>query len=183
MKRVKNKKSFLKRYGLIVIGLMLVIGAILFTLEKTHVINLYHKKTTQSQKTDQPRAVNSVDYSKSTSNTSDSTINSAKNSSAISNSESSQQNPIGVTITNVNNNSVAVLINNATSGTCVLELSQNGSVIYTPQASVIQQNNIFICGFYIASRNIPNSGTYTAKVTVSLGTRTGSDTEPITLVK
>lgn len=186
MKKIKNRKLFLKRCGLFAIGLIFVTAITLFTLEKTHVINLYHKKATPNQQTNKPKGVNSVDYSKSTNNTPDLTINNAKNPSVSSSSQSSQQNPISVTITHPGgqDNIVGVLINNATSGTCTLEVSQNGSVIYTMQASVIQQNNIFICnGFYIASSKIPNSGTYTAKVTVSVGTRTGSDTEPIILVK
>ena len=181
MSKIKNKKLFFKRVALVATGLILVLGVTLFTLEKTHVIDLYHKSTIQSQQANQSRAVNSVDYSKSTNNTPDSTINSAKNPSATS---SSQQNPIEVTITHVGNNSVGVLINNATSGTCTLELSQNGSVVYTTQAPVIQQNTIFTCdGFYIASGNIPNSGNYTVKVTVSLDGKTSSDSSTINLVK
>lgn len=162
---------------------ILVIAFAVFVLEKTHVINLYRKSIT---KTVVLKPVDKIDYSPAT------PADNANNDQVKQDSLKATPNPsnLGVTITRAtqlpDSKALAVraLIEGTTSGTCTLELSQNGSIGLSKQAAISQQNNIFTCnGFDIPQSDLPGVGEWTAKITVNNGTNMVNATQNIMVEK
>lgn len=158
---------------LIVSSGILVLGFLVFSLEKFQVTNLYEKPV-KATGVEETRPVNDVDYTPQTSPP-DPTVNSEKNPST-----SSPSNPSGnvsVSITRANqdpttkNVNIGVLVDGTESGACNLTLSKNGSDVLTQTAAITTQSGLTTCaGFTVMANEIPSAGTYTVKITVGTAT-------------
>lgn len=157
---------------------MLVIIAVgsIFILEKTNVINLFGRDTPEqsyasSGSNDQE---NQDTYQQSSVNGGGQTISSEKQLNNTSDNNESQQ-AINVIITYVNQGSdkyinVGTLIEGISleAGICKLQFIQNEILSYTIEAPIIRQSSLFTCeGFRVSPDNIPNSGDWDIRVTVS----------------
>jgi hypothetical protein len=180
------KRLFKNKYFYFLCAAVVIILASLAILEKTHVINLYHKSNINTQ-SDQPKPPNTVDYSAPAYDVNnDPTINSAKKSD---NSSSSTPSSASVTITRASQNPdrsiiISALVIGIASGTCNLQLIQNNSVGYSTEAPIVQQNTLFTCnGFWIDINNIPNSGDWSVKVTATGDSGSASAAQNINISK
>lgn len=173
-----------KKYLLIACGLIIFVSFLLLSLEKFHVINIYHKNMVRGE---HPRPVNNIDYSPANSNDNND-INSAKQNGTIVKQPTTK--PIDITLTRVYQDinktlSVRTLVEGQSFGTCVLELTQNGGApALTKETSIAQQNNIFVCnGFDVQQSELPGLGEWTVKVTASGGGSSDSASQNIILEK
>jgi hypothetical protein len=174
----------MRKILLISCSTILVLAFGVFVLEKTHVINLYHKSITQ---TSSVKPVNTIDYSPAT------TTDNANNDQIKQNSLNSapQTKPLSVTITramqDINTKSLIVraLVDGATTGNCTLELRQNsGPAELSEQVALTQQNNVFTCnGFDIPQSELPGFGEWTIKITVNGGANTANAVQNIMIEK
>lgn len=160
---------------LIACSAVLVLGFLVFSLEKFQVTNLYEKPV-KATAVEETRPVNDVDYTPQTSPP-DPTVNSEKNPSA--NNPSSPSGNVSVSITRANQDSatknvnIGVLVDGAESGACSLTLSKNGAEVLTQTAAITTQSGLTTCaGFTVMANDIPASGTYTIKIAVGSSTAT-----------
>ena len=171
------RKTLLALSSLVLLG-----GLVVFVLEKTHIIDFYHKNITQASTA---KPVNTIDYSPATA--SDNANNSQIKQNSLNNTPVVRT--LSITITRAVQDpttkilSVRAIVDGGLSGTCTLEMSQNGgSSVLRKQASVVQQNNIFVCsGFDIARSEIPGAGNWTIKIIFNSGPNDASATQTITL--
>jgi hypothetical protein len=172
-----------RKIALILASVLLLAGFTLFILEKTHVINIYHKSIAQESNV---KPVNTVDYSPATAN------DNANNDQIKQNSlnDTPQVRPLTVTITRATQDPssktliIRALVDGTTSGSCTLELSRGSGAELTKQASVIQQNNTYTCGgFNISQSELPGVGEWTVKLSVSNGSTTASANQNIMIEK
>jgi len=165
--------------------MVLIGGFVVFVLEKTHVINLYHKTTPRVSATTKPTS--SIDYSPATANDNANNDQIKKNSLG----DTPQSQPLNVTITRLTQNPdtktliVRALVEGASTGTCTLEFSQsNNPPQLTRQAQISQQNNIFICnGYDIPQSELPGTGTWSVKLTINDGSNSAFATQNIMIEK
>jgi hypothetical protein len=185
-KSLKPFFSSRKNIVILCVCFLILVVAVFGALEIFHVIDLVHKNNGSSlQQTGQSKPVNTIDYTPATdTEKSDPTINSAKNPTPTPTSASASA--INLIITRAGQNStdksiyVGALIQGASSGTCTLELTQNGSVIYTAVASIIRQNSLYTCdGFLVNITSIPTAGDVAAKVTINNGLQSATSTQII----
>jgi len=71
-------------------------------------------------------------------------------------------------INGVNTLEVGTIVNGATTGTCVLTVSQSGEQPITQTASIGQQNNTYACSvFDIPTSQFPNQGDWDVSVSIT----------------
>ncbi len=180
----KKRKLSKKQWLILAIAVIFVAAVALLVLEKTHVIDLIHRSP--SQVDSQPAPPNTVNYSPPTSNeTDDPTIDSIKTSGEVTPTPTASSS-IYLIITGAGQNPtdrsiyVGTMAQGATSGTCNLQLIQNGLEVYTTQVALIRQNNLYACdGFVIDIANIPAPGDLTADVTLTSGSESVGATQVI----
>ena len=123
------------------------------------------------------RGVNSIDYSPS--DPADNMANEQRKNNPSKASDTLNNGPLtndsqakaSVTITRVSivNDIVQVgtLINGATTGNCILTLSQSGQQDVTRSVAIEQQNNSYNCPvFNVAKSQLPNQGKWNVSVTI-----------------
>lgn len=156
---------------IIIAASILGVSFLLFSFEKLHVTNFYEKPVTTSA-SDSPRPVNSVDYTPQTSPP-DPTINSDKNPGDSSSTTTPAPSNVTVTIVRANqdastkNLNIGLLVDGTKTGVCKLELIQGSVAVLTKTADVTEQSGLTTCaGFTVLASEIPNTDTYTIKVSV-----------------
>lgn len=182
----KKKTSHMKRNILIALASLIVIGGVLFALEKTDVINLYGQGKTPADVVSDEKGVNEVDYSPANSTDNDD-INAKKESGEIDQTPTPPTNDTSVQITYIAADQAGIsggtleirmLLNGVTNGNCFLTLSK-GSKTVNKSAAVVQQNNIFTCdGFNIPYSELENGEWQsTIKVTTDDGRSNEASTQ------
>lgn len=163
----------------------LVLTLIVFTLEKSNVIDFYSKPMPDSaQKSDAAaETINEVNYSPATDQEVDEgqiiKEDAAKNDSSepaktlsITLSAASQDDAGGPVI-------VRTIIGGATGGSCALELTK-GSIIKTYSATITSQGTYYACNTDIPYADLTN-GVWRLKLTATQGSASGTATEQITV--
>lgn len=147
----KSVKKTSRRWMLVIPVLLLVSAGTLFGLEKSHVINLYTRKTSSvvPTTTTESKPINQVDYSPATP-TDNEDINKQKESGQIDTNPTTPD-TLSVTLTSsakVDSGPldvraiIAPLIN---SGTCTLTLTKSGATSIIKTANVAPQNTYSTC--------------------------------------
>jgi hypothetical protein len=175
-----HRKRKLVVLSLIAIILIAVATKIGFSMLHKSTIN-----TPSSQKPGTPaRAVNSVDYSKSSQQ--DNALNEQRKSNTASagqtldsnTNKSTSNSNMSITITRAGVVSgtlqVGTLVDGASTGTCTLNLSQSGQRAVTQTKTVEQENNTYACPVF----NVPTSqltkGAWSVSVTLTTNGRTAT---------
>lgn len=184
----RKKHSNRKRYIILSVTGLFVIGATLLVLEKTGVTNFY-SRSSQTASSDLPAGVappNTVDYSSPANSQPDPSINTEKNP-VQTDPATVTDNSLSVTITRAGQDSAkgfaaVAAIGGTTSGTCTLELSKDGAIILQRTTAVKQEGTLNVCyDFYTPKGGLPASGTYTLKISVADDSKQGSATQSVTI--
>lgn len=150
---MNNQKKIIGKYIYILITLCLLMAFILLVLEKQQLINLYQKPAPQQT---QPRPVNDIDYSSPTNQEQkQATEDKIKLMEQNQNVQPIPAGTINVSLSAATQDvaggplEVRAIIDGATTGTCNLSLSQNGTT-KSFTANVIDLGTYFSCeGFSI----------------------------------
>ncbi len=169
---VRNKKdtSLLKKRFLIAGIVLILMGGVLFTLEKTGVTNFYSRGTDVSDETAGKRGVNDVDYSPASDSDNDD-INARKEDGSIDQEPNTPDKDTAIQIvfiassqdTNGGPLIIRTQLYGVTSGTCNLTLTNGGSV--QKSSSVELQNTTYTCRFDVPKNELPD-GNWDVKLEV-----------------
>ena len=166
------KKSF-NRWLVIGPASLLLITGVLFGLEKTNVINLYHSSTPEQTPTTEQRPVNQVDYSPA-STTDNEDINKQKESGQTTTAPA-PTNDLNVVLTAKDQSGPSkplevrtVITPLTTSGICTLTLSKSGASSITKTVALVDQGSYSTCeNLDISADQFSTSGTWNLSLVVT----------------
>lgn len=181
----KNKKTIFGKVTYVIIALGLLFAFIIFVLEKKQIIDLYKKPISQTENI--PRPINDVDYGPPTPQEEQQAQDIKKEVIQQSGEvEPIPQGTINVSLSAATQDvaggplEVRAIIEGATTGTCTLNLSQNGNV-KTFTANIINLGNYYGCeGFSVPVSSL-SAGNWQLELLVANQNAKGSAKQEVTI--